>query len=48
MKNNLWVEKYRPKSVEDYVFVNEQQKTQVQAWIAEGPASIAFRRSWHR
>ena len=36
MKNNLWVEKYRPKSVEDYVFVNEQQRTQVQAWIAEG------------
>ncbi len=36
MKNNLWVEKYRPNSVEDYVFVNEQQRTQVQAWIAEG------------
>lgn len=36
MKNNLWVEKYRPKSVDDYVFVNEQQKTQVQAWINEG------------
>ena len=36
MKNNLWVEKYRPKSVKDYVFVNEQQRTQVQAWITEG------------
>ena len=36
MKNNLWVEKYRPNSVADYVFVNEQQRTQVQAWIAEG------------
>jgi replication factor C small subunit len=36
VKNNLWVEKYRPNSVEDYVFVNEQQRTQVQAWIAEG------------
>jgi replication factor C small subunit len=36
VKNNLWVEKYRPKSVKDYVFVNEQQRTQVQAWITEG------------
>jgi replication factor C small subunit len=36
VKNNLWVEKYRPNSVADYVFVNEQQRTQVQAWIAEG------------
>lgn len=36
MKNNLWVEKYRPKSVEDYVFVSEQQKQQVQSWINEG------------
>lgn len=36
MKNNLWVERYRPKSVEDYVFVSEQQKQQVQSWINEG------------
>lgn len=36
MKNNLWVEKYRPNKVDDYVFVNENQKTQVQAWINEG------------
>ena len=36
MKNNLWVEKYRPNSVEDYVFVSENQKAQVQAWIKEG------------
>ena len=36
MKNNLWVEKYRPNSVDDYVFVDERQKKQVEGWIAEG------------
>jgi DNA polymerase III delta prime subunit len=35
MKNKLWVESYRPKSVEEYVFVNEQQKQQVENWIKE-------------
>lgn len=33
--NTLWVEKYRPKSISDYVWVNDNQKTQVQSWIAE-------------
>jgi replication factor C small subunit len=33
MKNALWVEKYRPQTVEDYVFANERQKEQVQGWI---------------
>ena len=36
MKNQLWVEKYRPKSVKDYVFVDERQKQQVEGWIANG------------
>ena len=31
----LWVEKYRPKSVEGYVFRDEHQKKQVQQWIKE-------------
>ena len=35
MKNSLWVEKYRPKSVSDYVFVDERQKQQVQQWIKD-------------
>jgi replication factor C small subunit len=36
MKNKLWVEKYRPNSVSDYVFVDERQKEQVQGWIDQG------------
>ena len=36
MKNQLWVEKFRPKSVKDYVFVDERQKQQVEGWIANG------------
>ena len=36
MKNQLWVERYRPKSVSDYVFVDERQKQQVEGWIANG------------
>jgi DNA polymerase III delta prime subunit len=35
MKNQLWVEKYRPLSVDDYVFTDPIQKEQVQNWIAE-------------
>jgi replication factor C small subunit len=36
MKNSLWVEKYRPKSVTEYVFVDERQKEQVKHWIKDG------------
>jgi DNA polymerase III delta prime subunit len=36
MKNQLWVERYRPVSINDYVFVNENQKKQVEHWIQEG------------
>lgn len=35
MKNKLWVESYRPKNVEDYVFVDEHQKQIVQRWISD-------------
>lgn len=35
MKNTLWVEKYRPKQVSDYVFVDDRQKKQVESWIKE-------------
>jgi replication factor C small subunit len=36
MKNQLWVEKYRPKSLEEYVFADERQKHQVEGWVQEG------------
>lgn len=32
----LWVEKYRPKSVDGYVFVDQSQREQVEAWIKDG------------
>ena len=35
MKNKLWVEAYRPKTVADYVFVDKAQKEMVQRWIAD-------------
>ena len=35
MKNQLWVEKYRPQTVDDYVFVDERQKEQVLGWIKD-------------
>jgi Cdc6-like AAA superfamily ATPase len=35
MKQKLWVEAYRPKHIEDYVFVDENQKNIVQKWISD-------------
>ena len=35
MKNSLWVEKYRPNTVSEYVFVDERQKQQVEGWVKE-------------
>ena len=32
----LWVEKYRPDTLEGYVFKDEHQKTQIESWIKEG------------
>jgi len=35
MKNQLWVEKYRPNSVSEYVFTDERLKEQVEGWVRE-------------
>jgi DNA polymerase III delta prime subunit len=32
----LWVEQYRPNTVNDYVFVDDQQRNQVKQWIQDG------------
>lgn len=31
-----WTEKYRPKTLDEYVFIDEKQKTQVNAWVKDG------------
>jgi replication factor C small subunit len=36
MKHALWVEKYRPNSIADYVFVDQRQKNQVEQWVKDG------------
>jgi DNA polymerase III delta prime subunit len=36
MKNQLWVEKYRPNTVDGYVFTDNKQKDQVEGWIRDG------------
>lgn len=35
-KNKLFVEKYRPKTIADYVFVDSRQQQTVTNWVAEG------------
>lgn len=36
LKDKLFTEKYRPKTVADYVFVDEHQRELVESWIADG------------
>lgn len=35
MNKTLWVEKFRPTTVDEYVFVDDRQKQQVQQWIKD-------------
>ena len=35
MAKELWVEKYRPKQLEEYVFKDVAQKRQVESWVSE-------------
>jgi len=32
----LWTEKYRPKTINEYVFRDKSQKSQIESWIKEG------------
>ena len=32
----LWIEKYRPKTIDGYVFVDDNQRQQVESWIKDG------------
>lgn len=36
MMKQLWVEKYRPNTVDGYVFVDDNQRQQVESWIKNG------------
>jgi replication factor C small subunit len=36
MAKELWVEKYRPKSIDGYVFKDPSHKRQIEQWIKEG------------
>jgi replication factor C small subunit len=33
--NELWIEKYRPNTIDGYVFVDDNQRQQVEAWIRD-------------
>ena len=35
MSNALWVEKYRPKTIDGYVFRDEHQRKQIKTWIKD-------------
>lgn len=35
-KHGLWVEDYRPSTIEDYVWANDNQAAQVKRWIKDG------------
>lgn len=35
MSNTLWAEKYRPNTIDDYVWQNDAQREMVQSWIKE-------------
>lgn len=36
MNNKLWTEKYRPKTADEYVFVDDRQRQIVTQWIKDG------------
>lgn len=36
MSTELWVEKYRPETLDEYVWKNEHQRAKVEQWLSEG------------
>lgn len=36
IENQLWVDRYRPKTLSEYVFTDDKQKSVVQRWVEEG------------
>lgn len=36
MKNSLWIESYRPKTIDEYVFPDSYQEEQIRNWIKDG------------
>jgi DNA polymerase III delta prime subunit len=36
LKDKLWTEKFRPKTTDDYVFVDDRQRKTIMDWIAQG------------
>ena len=38
----LWVEKYRPKTIADYVFRDDHQRKQVEQWVKEKLFHLLF------
>ena len=33
--HDLWTERYRPETLDGYVFTDQQQRNQIEKWIAE-------------
>mgnify|MGYP000456651223 CR=1 FL=1 len=43
----LWVEKYRPSTMDDYVWIDNNQKKMIDSWIKERYlATVAQRSGW--
>ena len=42
----LWVEKYRPSTLKDYVVRDDAQRNQIAAWIKEGAVPHLLFSKW--
>ena len=39
---DLWVEKYRPSSIDTYVFRDDNQRKQVTGWKVDGALPVSY------